>query len=137
MLRVEDARVIAAEWRPKFIDEAAFDVSWSRYFDMTGNPTETTLIAWLRQDQAKDEVKQAGLAHEPLLPVRQDYVLSDCRHCGGNRYVRDELPVEANGFGMARKCPACGDPQHRQTCYACAHFLGGYFGPETPTVETE
>ena len=71
MLTADHARAIANQWRPRFADEASFDQSWLRFFDMVGDPTAEKLHNWLAKDQAKDEIKHAGIVHEPTLPTRQ------------------------------------------------------------------
>ena len=71
MLTAEHARTIANQWRPRFANEASFDQSWLRFFDMVGDPTAEKLHNWLAKDQAKDEIKHAGIVQEPVLPTRQ------------------------------------------------------------------
>lgn len=107
MLSVEAAREIADEWRPRFIDEVAFETSWRRFYEMVGDPGADRLITWLAKDQAKDAVMHAGIVKEPLLPVRQQFDLSDCSHCGGKGWFRKELPVGHPEFGKAHRCPDC------------------------------
>ena len=110
MLSVDQARAIAAEWRPQFIDTASFEQSWSRFFEMVGDPTSDKLRAWLAKDQAKDAVKHAGIVTEPLLPVRSSFTVGDessCPTCLGKRYVRLDVPVDHSHFGKAMPCPAC------------------------------
>lgn len=107
MISTQDAREIASEWREKFIDETAFETSWKRYFEMVGDPSEDRLIAWLRQDQMKDAVVHAGIIKPPLLPLRQNFELSECECCKGLRYVRRDLPVGHPEFGKAIPCPGC------------------------------
>ena len=87
MLTTDEAHDIARAWRDRFTDEQAFETSWSRFFDMVGDPTRQKLEAWLAKDQAKDEIRHAGIVKEPLLPTRSRHQLSDCHHCGGLRYV--------------------------------------------------
>jgi hypothetical protein len=108
-LSVDEARDIAARWRPQFQDEANFEVSWSRFFEMVGDPDPSRLNFWLAKDQAKDAVKNAGIVKEPLLPVRQDLpeLVDDCTTCHGKRYVRRELSVGHPDFGKAIRCPHC------------------------------
>lgn len=108
-LTVEEARDIAATWRPQFQDEANFEVSWSRFFEMVGDPDPQRLNFWLAKDQAKDAVKNAGIVREPLLPVRQDLpeLVDDCATCHGKRYVRRDVPVGHSDFGKAIRCPHC------------------------------
>jgi hypothetical protein len=119
MLTVDEARTIAAEWRPQFAEEASFDESWSRFFSMVGDPSPDRLVAWLSKDQAKDAVKHAGIVKEPLLPTRSTFTatLGDCPHCGGDfnacpschglGYVRRELDIGHPDFGKAIRCPRC------------------------------
>jgi len=110
MLSVDDARAIAARWRAQFVDDAAFDVSWSRYFETATVPDVDRLELWLAKDQAKDAVKHAGIVKEPLLPVRQRFTVadeSDCELCKGKRYVRRDLDVGHPDFGKAIRCPRC------------------------------
>jgi hypothetical protein len=108
-LSVDEARDLAAKWRPQFQDEANFEHSWSRFFEMVGDPDAARLEFWLAKDQAKDAVKSAGIVREPLLPVRQDLpdLVDDCGTCHGKRWVRRELPVGHHEFGKALRCPAC------------------------------
>ena len=82
MLDVDAAKAIAARWRERFTDEAAFEASWTRYFDTATVPDAQRLEAWLAKDLAKDEIRHAGIVKEPLLPTRSSHQLSDCRHCG-------------------------------------------------------
>jgi hypothetical protein len=110
MLSVDDARTIAARWREQFVDEAAFDVSWSRYFETATVPDVQRLEMWLAKDLAKDAVKHAGIVKEPLLPTRSRYTVgdeSDCQVCRGKRYVRRDLDVGHPDFGKAIRCTAC------------------------------
>lgn len=110
MLTVDDARAIAARWREQFVDEAAFDASWTRYFETATVPDASRLESWLARDQAKDAVLHAGIVKEPLLPVRQQFIVgeeSDCPVCRGKHYVRRDLDVHHPDFGKAVRCPAC------------------------------
>ena len=120
MLSVDDAKRVAADWRPRFADDAEFEQSWSRYMDSATVPDVARLEAWLAKDVAKSEVKHAGIVTEPLLPVRQ--TLPDgCYHCHGMGYVRapgwspdpSECGPSHPDFGRAIRCPACRDPHHR------------------------
>ena len=111
MLTADDARAIAAKWRPRFKDEAAFELSWSRYFETATVPDGERLEAWVAKDQAKDEIMHAGIVKEPLLPTRSGHQLSDCSHCGGLRYVvrrGDDITIDHPDFGKAKRCPSCG-----------------------------
>jgi hypothetical protein len=113
MLSPDEARDIAAVWRPQFIDESAFETSWTRFFEMVGDPTRTRLEQWLAKDRQKDEVVHAGVVKEPLLPTRSGFQLSDCRHCwsdeagGGMRYIRRDVDINHPDFGKAIPCPSC------------------------------
>jgi hypothetical protein len=107
MLTIDEAKALAGRWRAKFIDEAAFETSWSRYFETATVPDAGRLEAWLAKDLAKDEVVHAGIVKEPILPTRSRFTLNDCHHCGGKRYVRRELDIDQPGFGQAIPCPAC------------------------------
>lgn len=109
MLSVDEAREVAARWRPQFVDGANFEVSWSRYFEMVGDPDLQRLEQWLAKDQQKDAVKHSGIVHEPLLPVRQDLpdLVDDCTCCRGKRWVRRDLPIGHVDFGKAIRCPHC------------------------------
>lgn len=104
---VDDARELAVEWRERFSSEAAFELSWSRYFETATVPDARRLEAWLAKDLAKDEIKHAGIVKEPLLPTRQRWAHSDCYHCGGNRYVRQDVSIDHPNFGKALPCPDC------------------------------
>jgi hypothetical protein len=108
-LTVDEARDIAATWRPQFQDEANFETSWSRFFEKVGDPDVERLNLWLAKDQAKDQVRCAGIVKEPLLPVRQDLpeLVDDCATCRGKRYVRREVPIGHRDFGKALVCPSC------------------------------
>jgi hypothetical protein len=108
MLTVADARVIANEWRARFVDESAFEASWQRYFETATVPDETRLEAWLRKDLAKDQIVHAGIVKEPLLPVMSRFELSECVQCDGKRYVRLNVPISHPQFGKAQPCPECG-----------------------------
>lgn len=110
MLNVDDARDIAKRWRERFSDEAAFELSWSRYFDTATVPDAQRLEAWLAKDLVKDEVRHAGIVKEPVLPTRSRHQLSDCDHCGGLRYfVRrgTDITIDHPDFGVAHPCPSC------------------------------
>lgn len=109
MLTLEDARSIAGEYREQFIDTALFEQSWSRFFDMTGDPNPEKLRHWLDKDLAKDTVRHAGIVKEPVLPVRQDLpdLVDDCECCRGKRWVRRDLPIGHADFGKAMRCPRC------------------------------
>ena len=124
MLSVDDARRVAADWRPRFTDETEFELSWSRYMDSATVPDISRLEAWLAKDLAKSEVSAPASLAEPLLPVRQ--TLPDgCYHCHGFGYVRDlswspdpsVCGPSHPAFGRAIRCPACRDPHHR--CDQC------------------
>jgi hypothetical protein len=107
MLTASEARELARQWRERFIDESAFDLSWSKYFETATVPDQTRLEAWLAKDLAKDEIKHAGIVKEPLYPTRSGHQLSDCLHCGGLRYVRRDVTIDHPDFGKAFPCPAC------------------------------
>jgi hypothetical protein len=107
MLSPSEASDIAREWRPKFVDEEYFDKSWQRFFEMTGDPTSSKLENWLAKDQAKDQLVHMGVPREPLLPVQSQYRTNDCQHCGGNGYVRVDVPHTHERFGKALRCPEC------------------------------
>jgi hypothetical protein len=107
VLSTEDARALAAKWREQFQDEASFERSWSRFFDMVGDPTAPRLEAWLAKDLSKDEILHAGIVKEPVLPTRSRYDLGDCVHCGGKFFVRKDVPIGHPDFGKAFPCPDC------------------------------
>lgn len=107
MLSVAEAQAIASVWRPQFTDEAAFEVSWTRFFEMVGDPTRQRLESWLTQDLAKDAVKNAGIIREPILPSPSHFALGDCMQCGGKWFVRKDVPIGHCDFGKAFPCPAC------------------------------
>jgi len=111
MFTVDDAKAIAAHFRPRFADEQAFEESWTRYFATATVPDQQRLEAWLTKDLAKDEIRHAGIVSEPLLPVRQRFHLNDeitCDLCKGKRYVRRDLDIDHPDFGKAVLCPRCG-----------------------------
>jgi len=107
MLAIDDAKRIAAAWRPRFADEADFELSWTRYMESATVPDEHRLQAWLAKDVAISEVKHAGIVREPLVPEPSRYQPTDCPHCAGNGYVRIDVPVSDARFGKAFACPAC------------------------------
>jgi hypothetical protein len=107
VLSADDARSIAADWRARFTDEAAFELSWTRYFETATVPDSDRLEAWLARDLAKDEVLHAGIVTEPILPTRSRYLQTDCVHCAGNGYVRADVPLSDPRFGKALRCPDC------------------------------
>jgi hypothetical protein len=107
VLGVDDAKQIANRWRGQFADEAAFEASWSRYFETATVPDAGRLEAWLAKDQTKDAARRVGINSEPLLPIRQDLELSDCYHCGGKRHVRKDVELGHPDFGKAFACPNC------------------------------
>lgn len=110
MFTVDDAKAIAAHWRSQFVDEAAFDASWTRYFETATVPDAGRLEAWLAKDHAKDAVKYAGIVREPLLPQRQRFSVGDessCAVCKGRHYVRRDLEIGHPDFGKAVPCPRC------------------------------
>jgi hypothetical protein len=124
MLTVDDAKAIAARWREKFVDDAAFEVSWSRYFETATVPDTVRLEAWLLKDLAKDEVRHAGIVREPLLPTRSRYAETDCPHCAGLGYVRVEvLPFDLR-FGKALRCPDCNGGLRSEACTASSEPVG-------------
>lgn len=110
MISVAEAKSLAAQWRDRFQDQAAFEVSWSRYFEMVGDPRPDGLEQWLAKDAAKDAVKHAGIISEPLLPVRQnlDVDESSCSICRGKRFVRHDVDIDHADFGKVFACPRCG-----------------------------
>lgn len=119
MLTPSEARQIADNWRSRFVDVASFELSWSRFFELVGDPTIDKLNAWLAKDHAKDEVRHAGIVKEPLLPTRSRFTatLGECPTCGGDvhactschglGYVRRDLDVGHPDFGKALRCPRC------------------------------
>ena len=106
-LSVDWAQEVAAEWRPKFADEARFEASYFKYWDTATVPDAGRLAAWLANDLAKDQVLAQMPRHDPLLPVRSAFDLGDCYHCGGKWFVRKEVPVGHSDFGKAFPCPDC------------------------------
>lgn len=113
-LSVEDARAIASRWREKFVDQTAFEESWSRYFGSAKIPDPTRLEAWLAKDLSTDQVKHAGIVKEPLLPMRQQFTVgdeSDCAICRGKWYVRHDVSIDHPDFGKVFPCPRCGGPR--------------------------
>ena len=110
MISVAEAKSLAAEWRERFQDQAAFEVSWSRYFEMVGDLRPDSLEQWLAKDAAKDAAKHVGIVSEPLLPVRQnlDVNESSCRVCRGKHFVRHDVDIDHTDFGKVFPCPRCG-----------------------------
>jgi hypothetical protein len=110
MLSIDEARDIALEWRQQFADASAFEASWSRFFEMVGDPSPQRLEQWLAKDQSRDAVKHAGIVVEPVLPTRSQYVVEDetsCEVCRGKRYVRFDVAIDHPDFGKAHHCPRC------------------------------
>ena len=122
MLSVDDARHLAAVWRPRFSDQAEFELSWSRYMDSATVPDVARLEAWLAKDADKSEVKHAGIITEPLVPVLSRYDLNGCYHCYSRGFVRLALDAHHPDFGKAKPCPAChaSDTDRSSHCAACA-----------------
>lgn len=107
-LQAESARDIASEYREQFHSDAAFERSWTKCFEMCGNPTEARLREWLDSDLAKDHAMSVGIVREPLLPhLSTMNDLGDCYHCGGKWYVRKDVPIGHPDFGKAFPCPGC------------------------------
>jgi len=107
MLTVDQARQIADQWRPQFADEASFEQSWVRLFDMVGDPTAEKAHNWLAKDCAKDQIKHAGIIHEPTLPTHQ-----------------------ADAFTDAVLAAAEARPEPRRDCWKCGNF------EDEPAAET-
>jgi hypothetical protein len=110
VLTIDQAHSIARTWRPRFQDETAFETSWSRFMEMTGDPTPQKLEAWLYKDQTKDAVRSAGIVREPALPQRQHFEIGDetsCSVCKGKRYIRRDVGIDHPQFGKALPCPKC------------------------------
>jgi hypothetical protein len=110
MLTVDQARLIAAHWRPQFVDEAAFEQSWTRCFEMLGDPDEPRVTAWLAKDQAKDAVRNAGIVHEPVLPTQQSPAA----------VARFEAALERDTH-TTRDCWQCGKLEHEPAGERCAN----------------
>lgn len=115
MLTVDEARAVAAVFRPRFSTEEAFTRSWDRYMATTrtnSRRNRAELEQWLQTDLGDDAVAAVGLAvPESLLPVRQDFTLgdeSDCSTCLGKRYVKRLVPITDPNFGRIEPCPQCG-----------------------------
>src|SRR5215471_11788288 len=66
---------------------------------MVGDPTAEKLHNWLAKDQAKDEIKHAGIVREPTLPTRQ-----------------------AEAFTAAVLAAAEARPEPRHNCWQCGTF---------------
>jgi len=109
MLSADQARAIANQWRPRFADEASFDQSWLRFFDMVGDPTAEKLHTWLAKDQAKDEIKHAGIVREPVLPTQQSPTV----------IARFEAALEREAT-IPRDCWQCGRLEHEPAAESCA-----------------
>jgi hypothetical protein len=118
LITVDIARDLAADWRERFDDEAAFELSWSRYFETATVPDTERLEAWLAKDFAKHQVLHAGIVHEPLLPTHSAYQPTQCQHCGGHGYVRVNVPFDHPNFGKALRCPDCNGGQRSQVVSA-------------------
>jgi hypothetical protein len=136
MLTADQAKAVAAEYRPRFSSEEAFSLSWKRFFEPgvgPGMPSYERLVDWLASDLAKDQAKAAGLIKAPILPVRQDVRDTGCFHCGGvgftvSRAIKDaiergELPIDHADFGKAFACAACNRQDGRVChCRECEGF---------------
>lgn len=124
MLSVDDAKQLAAVWRPRFVDQAEFEQSWSRYMDSATVPDVTRLEAWLAKDADKSEVKHAGIITEPVVPVLSRYDVNGCYHCHGRGFVRLDLDSHHPEFGKGKPCPAChgADGDRSAHCSKCATF---------------
>jgi hypothetical protein len=137
LMSVDEARALGDELRSQFSSPDAFETSWRRCFEKLKTPSAESAKRWLLEDLKADGVMSAGLPpREPLLPVRQSYDLSECRHCAGLRYVRADVPVGHRDFGRAIPCQFCADPAHKTSCEICSKppVLSGYFGPETSSI---
>lgn len=120
MLSVDDAKQLAAVWRPRFKDESDFEASWARYMDTATVPDVGRLEAWLAKDLDRSEVKQIGAPHEPLLPQLSRYDLNGCYHCYGRGWVRIDSDIPQ----QPQRCPACHgrDGDQSSHCAKCADF---------------
>lgn len=136
MLAIDDAKRIAATWRPRFADEADFEASWTRYMETATVPDEQRLEAWLAKDCSKSEVKHAGIISEPLLPTQSRYDLNGCYHCEGRGSVRLDVPSSHPEFGKAKTCPACHGRHGDQSahCGKCAEFWNGLLVDVSPAT---
>ena len=122
LLSVDDARHLAAVWRPRFSDQAEFELSWSRYMDSATVPDVARLEAWLAKDADKSEVKHAGIITEPLVPVLSRYDLNGCYHCYSRGFVRLALDAHHPDFGKSQTLSCVPRLRHRPPsfCAACA-----------------
>ena len=140
LMSAEEARQIGDEFRPRFSSPEAFETSWKRCFERLKNPSAESARRWLREDLAADGVMAVALEREPLLPQRSRYAPTECVHCGGIGYVRQETSITSASFGVAHVCPACSDPDHGKTgCKTCrtSRFFSSYFGPDTAVVPAD
>jgi hypothetical protein len=139
LMSTAEARQLSDEFRPQFSSAEAFETSWRNCFERLKTPSLESARRWLQEDLRADGIMASGLRPEPLLPVRSSYAPNECRHCRGRGYVREELPIDSAGFGVARPCPACTDSAHKERCEVCRNPVGfsGYFGPETATVPAD
>lgn len=110
MLAIEEARAIAAEWRPRFQSEENFENSWSRFMEMVGDPSAVRLEDWLAKDLARDQLRHAGIVREPLLPVQQEAPVLDARTEAAYIARGDEHDwrnPELSALEHAAICPRC------------------------------
>jgi hypothetical protein len=112
MLTVEQARDIARTWREKFTDEAAFELSWTRYFDpqYPREQSPGSLVAWLETDQQRDAIKAAGIVREPVLPTQQSPTV----------VARFDAALERDTHAV-RDCWQCGKLEHEPAGERCAN----------------
>lgn len=96
-------------WLPRFNDTDLARREADKYVSGSYAPDDTRGDAWMQRALVRDQ-DLAAMAADPenyaIGPSRFD--VSDCSHCGGNRYVRVEVPVSDPRFGKALACPDCG-----------------------------
>lgn len=141
LLTDDEAERLGAEFRPLFSSTEAFEVSVKTCFEKLKTPSLERARRWLEEDLVADRrmARVIGSA-EPLLPVRQSFELSDCRHCGGKRWLRrEDLEVGHPDFGRLIPCQFCSGTHEKSACEICRKpsSFSGYLGPETATVPAD
>lgn len=140
LITAEEASQIRDEFLPLFSSLEAYELSRQRFREKFPRPTAESFRRWMVEDLAVDRAMNgAAPVAAPVLPLRQSFELSDCRHCGGKRYLHADVPVGHADFGRAIPCVFCDDSAHKSACEVCRKpaILSGYLGPETCTVPAD
>jgi hypothetical protein len=147
LITLDEAAEIRDELLPLFSSVEAYEASMRHFREKFPRPTASQFRRWMLEDLEVDRaMRGATPAGDSLLPVRQNFDLSDCRHCGGYRFLRADVPVEHPDFGRAIRCEFCpdfleksGKSHEKSACEICKkpRVLGGYVGPEIATVPAD